>query len=149
MMGQARWFAAMIVCGLLSLGNLSQACAGVGGKTYDIVNVSNPLAPFRFVLPDQFESPLGSAFGGEPGTWSQIDLGVFALWTGAAEFDFELPQSITLTIAEEYNGIQLGPVLMALATLNLGENLGTQRFFVIAIEATEEHTPEQPVPAHD
>ncbi|MDX1969907.1 MAG: hypothetical protein SFV23_22225 [Planctomycetaceae bacterium] len=137
MMGQARWFAAMIVCGLLSLGNLSQACAGVGGKTYNIVNVSNPLAPFRFVLPDQFESPLGSAFGGAPGTWSQIDLGLFALWTGAAEFEVDAPLAIPLTIVEEYKGLQLGPVLLALATLTFVENFETQRFFVIAIEATE------------
>lgn len=136
-MGQARWFAALIVCGLLSLGNLSQACAGVGGKTYNIVNAANPLAPFRFVLPDQFESPLGSAFGGAPGTWSQIDSGFFALWTATAEFEVEAPLTIPLTIVEDYQGIQLGPVLLAVTTLTFAENFATQKLLLIAIEARE------------
>ncbi len=137
-MSKSWMFSAVLILGFLSFdGAIQDAAAGVGGKTYNLVNISNPLAPIRFLLPDQFDSPLGQPFGSPPGTWSQTDFGVFASWTAENEFTYLLPQGIPIVIQEQYDGIQIGPLLFALATISIQDVPQSQRTFLIGVEADE------------
>ena len=135
-MKTVRLLSFMMMLGLFCQATTSKTWAGVGGKTYNIVVPSNPLAPIRFLEPDVFESPLAPSFGGGPGNWSETDFGLFATWTGESQFIFQV-QSVSLTITEQYTGFQVGPLLFASATVTVQEVPGTYRSILIALEARD------------